>query len=116
MTFPPPSPTGECGDSLPLWWREVIGVSAMPRTQITPSGTKLWLSANDTYFWARRPGNSWPGSQLSSRRVFAEFDSRGDLVDMAVDGRSDVDVDGNEFTAICSDFLRAKDPNHPAIR
>lgn len=79
-------------------------------------GTKLWLSANDTYDWANRPGERWPCSQLSGKRVFAEFDSRGDLVDMAINGKN-IDVDVNEFNAITSDFIKAKlGKDHPAIR
>ena len=49
------------------------------RTQITDSGVKLWLSANDTHRWATRPHAAWPCSELSGKRLFAEFD-RGGLV------------------------------------
>lgn len=64
---------------------------------------KLWLSANDTYAWANRPGAAWPCSFLAGKRLFAEFDD-GDLVDYAVDGKcGEVPVD--EFNAITSDFL-----------
>ena len=70
-------------------------------------GTKIWLSARDTYAWAHRPGAAWPCSQLSDRRVFAELDAHGDLVDMALDGgRGDQDCDANEFNALVSDMLR----------
>lgn len=76
------------------------------RTKRSSSGVKLWLSANDTWRWANRPNARWPGSTLSGRRLFAEFDSRGDLIDMAIDGgKGDQDCDGNEFHAITSDFL-----------
>ena len=44
------------------------------RTQITDSGVKLWLSANDTYRWATRPRAAWPCSELAGNRLFAEFD------------------------------------------
>jgi hypothetical protein len=84
------------------------------RTIITPHSVKLWLSANDTYNWAHRTGNAWPGSDLSGRRLFAEFDGNG-LCDLAIDGRSDVDVDVNELNACTSDHLARKLPNdHPA--
>lgn len=79
-------------------------------------GTKLWASADDTYDWAHRPGESWPGSTLSGSRVFAEFDRHGDLVDFALDGRSDAECDGNELSAFTSDALRARFGTHPAIR
>jgi hypothetical protein len=75
---------------------------------IFDSGVKLWLSSNDTYRWATRPNASWPCSQLSGNRLFAEFD-KGGLVDMSVNGKS-LDVDANEFNAITSDFLATKLP------
>lgn len=74
------------------------------RVKETPSSLKLWLSAHDTYNWAHRAGASWPCSELSGHRVFAEFDANGDLVDMAIDGRT-LDCDANEFNACTSDFL-----------
>lgn len=84
------------------------------RTSITQHGTTLWLSADDTYRWASRTGASWPCSQLSGRRVRAEFDARGDLVDLAIDGgRGEQDVDGTEFNAIIADCLP---DGHPARR
>jgi hypothetical protein len=58
------------------------------RTMIFPGGVKLWLSTNDTYNWA----HNWPGSQLRGKSLFAEFD-RGGLVDVAINGRSEADVD-----------------------
>lgn len=64
---------------------------------------KLWLSANDTYDWAKR----WPCSFLSGKRLFAEFDD-GDLVDYAVDGKCGFPGDQplvDEFNAITSDFI-----------
>jgi hypothetical protein len=83
-------------------------------------GTSLWLSAQDTDDWARGEaqwgGGRWPCSQLRGKRLFAAFDSRGNLVDLAVNGRS-ADVDGGEFNAITSAALRAKcGADHPAIR
>lgn len=89
-----------------------MGAKAM-RTIITPHCVKLWLSARDTSEWANRPGESWPGSQLAGRRVFAEFDRNG-LCDLAIDGRSQ-DCDAGEFNAITSDFLRDKLPENHAL-
>lgn len=75
------------------------------------------LSARDTYDWAHRPGASWPGSQLADRRVVAEFDSRGDLVDLSIDGgRGEQDVDETEFTACTSDFIARHFPDHEAVK
>ena len=73
------------------------------RIKKTNSGTQLWLSANDTYNWAHKPGAIWPCSVLSGHRLFAEF-SNGDLVDIIIDGRSK-DCPADEFNAITSDFL-----------
>lgn len=83
------------------------------QTKIHESSVAIWLSANDTYQWAHRPGSSWPCSQLSGHRVFAAFDSNG-LYDMAIDGKSR-DCDASEFNACLSDHLRRKlPPSHPA--
>jgi len=85
------------------------------RLKTDSNGAALWLSAEETYQWAHRPQSSWPCSRLSGHRLFAAFDSRGDLVDYTVDGK-DVDLDSNEFNACVSDHLRCFDPKHPAIR
>jgi hypothetical protein len=72
-------------------------------------GTTLWLSADDTYEWAHRPGASWPCSTLSGKRLVVVFDASGNLVDMAINGgRGEQDCDGNELNAITSDMLRAR--------
>ena len=75
------------------------------RTMKGEWGVKIWVSASDTYAWATRAGSSWPCSTLSGRRVFAEFDSGGDLVDVAVDGKPADDIDGHEFSAMMDDLL-----------
>ena len=85
------------------------------KTQTTGSSVKLWLSANDTQDWARKPGASWPGSTIAGRRLFVEFDSNG-LLDMALDsGRGSQDCDGSELSAMSADFLVPVVPaDHPA--
>lgn len=84
------------------------------RVQIDENMVRLWLSANDTFYWARRPGQAWPCSEISGRRLFAEFDWNG-LLDLTVDGRHGVDIPASEFNAITSDFLSDKLPReHPA--
>ena len=67
---------------------------------------KLWLSAEDTYQWANKPGGKWPCSFIAGKRLFAEFDN-GDLVDYAVNGKTSADIDlpADEFNAITSDFI-----------
>lgn len=86
------------------------------KTQIDSRTAKLWLSASDTSDWADKPGASWPCSELSGRRLFAEFDRNG-LLDLAIDGgRGSQDCAGNELSAICADHLRAVlPPSHPAF-
>ena len=74
------------------------------RVTVTDRHIKLWISANETYAWARRPGESWPCSQLAGKRVYAEFDSNG-LCDMSINGRLK-DCDASEFNALTSDMLR----------
>jgi|DEB0MinimDraft_6_1074348.scaffolds.fasta_scaffold499611_1 hypothetical protein len=69
----------------------------------------VWLSADDTYHWARR----WPCSGLSGKRLRAEFDTNG-LLDCAVDGAYLEDLDGAELSAIVADHLADRlDPAHP---
>ena len=74
------------------------------RMERTGTTVKLWLSAKDTCFWATRPGNSWPYSELAEKRLFAEFND-GDLIDCTVNGLS-VDIPRDEFTAITDDFIK----------
>lgn len=82
------------------------------RIMITESSVKLWLSMRDTYNWATKPGACWPCSTVSNKHLFAEFDSNG-LVDVALNGRA-ADIDGAEFNAVTSDFLRDTLPkSHP---
>lgn len=64
---------------------------------------KLWASARDTYDWAHKPGAWWPCSVVSGKRLFAEF-YKGDLVDVALDGR-DAEIPADEFNAITADLL-----------
>jgi len=88
----------------------------MAQWQAADGCTQLWLTENDTLAWASRPGASWPCSTLAGRRLWAKWDAKGDLVDVEA---SDIlrGIDGVEFTAITSDFLREKyGPDHPAIR
>lgn len=89
----------------------------MRLSQTPNGGLKLWLSANDTYQWATRPGASWPCSALSNRRLFAEFEANGDLVDLVIDGgRGEQDCPGDELNAIATDHIASRFPDHPAVR
>ena len=80
------------------------------------SGLKVWLSANDTYRWATREGQCWPGSELSGKRVFAESGKNGDLVDVAIDGRAGVEVDATELNACLSDHIAIRYPSPQKMR
>lgn len=73
------------------------------------STIKLWLDAEDTWQWARRPGDLWPCSYIAGKTLYAEF-SNGDLVDYALDGSSDeaLNVSSDEFIAITSDFITGR--------
>ena len=71
----------------------------------------IWLSANDTYNWAR----NWPASELSNKRLMAQFDYRGNLIDVTIDGRSG-DCPLDEFNSICYDHIKQKYPNHPVVK
>lgn len=84
------------------------------RLVVSESGFQVWISAQETADWARRPGESWPCSFLAGRRVFAEFDSGG-LVDLVIDGgRGDQDAPGDEFSAMIADLVGNKLPqDHP---
>lgn len=85
-------------------------------TKTPDGGLKVWLSANDTYQWATRPGASWPCSALESKVVFAEFDGKGDLVDHNLVEKGLEDCSGDEFNACLTDHIASKYPDHPALR
>ena len=63
----------------------------------------MWLSAAETERWAERPGNRWPCSQLSGRRLRVDVDATG-IYDLAINGKC-ADCDGRELDAIVSDHL-----------
>lgn len=72
------------------------------------TGYTLWLSADDTYNWARRPGAAWPCSTTSHNRLVVEVDSNG-LCGLAVNGKDDNgEIDSNELEAIVADHLPTK--------
>lgn len=68
-----------------------------------PYGTvTLAASREQLTRWARRPGESWPCSDLAGlRSLWAQFDSRGDLVDISHPGAED--IAGHEFDAWADD-------------
>lgn len=85
------------------------------KTLIHDNTVTLWLSANDTYNWARKSGAAWPCSDLSGRRLVACFDRNG-LCDFSIDGgRGSQEVSSDELSAICADHLTRKlSRKHPA--
>jgi len=79
--------------------------------RVQDSGTMVtvWISADETYEWARR----WPCSELSGHRIRASFDSGG-LFDLAIDGREAPDVPAGELSACVADHLAQRlNPEHP---
>jgi hypothetical protein len=93
----------------------MVGVLTM-RVIVTTNSIKLWASARDTAEWAQRPTQRWPCSTLSGHRFFVEFDRNG-LLDFALDGKIDADVDAHELSCCASDLLKLTGhvpPNHPA--
>lgn len=78
------------------------------RLKVHDDGSKLlWLSADDTWYWANNPGALWPCSFLSGKRLFVKFDANGDLVDLIVNGgRGDQDCPSDELNAMTEDFLK----------
>ncbi len=55
------------------------------RTRIDENAVTIWLSAQETGDWARRPGAAWPYSHLADRRLMASYDTNG-LCDLTVNG------------------------------
>jgi len=80
----------------------------MAKIRKTKQGVDIWLSANDTYNWAHRAGNSWLCSYLSGKRLFVQLDSKGDLMDYTINGKTDSNCPSDEFNAIIADYT--KDP------
>lgn len=78
----------------------------MPHVIETPDGYRMRLSPDDTWDWAHRPGALWPCSETAGHSLTVVVDSVG-LCEIAVDGREEIDLDGNELDAIVSDFLPA---------
>jgi len=74
---------------------------------------QIWASNQDTERWANRDGSAWPCSTIRGHRVFAEFDTNDDLIDLRIDGgdsnpetglyNHNLFIDGNELMAFLSD-------------
>ena len=84
------------------------------RTHITPDQITLWLSKRDTYDWARKFDAAWPCSTIAGKSLMAVFDDNG-LGFITINGNADGELDGGEFNAITSDFLRAELPEDHAL-
>ena len=69
----------------------------------------IWASSTDTYKWANRPGDSWPCSTISDKRLFIQLD-KGDIIDLTVNGKQDNGlIDGYELSAFINDILKETD-------
>lgn len=87
------------------------------RAKQDPGGTRIWISARESYAWANKVGARWPCSELEGTRVFAEWDSSGNLVALAIDGDESAECGAAELNALTSDFLRERfGAHHVAIR
>lgn len=57
----------------------------MPRIeQVGDNGIVLYLSADDTYKWAHRPGRMWPCSRAADRHIKIHIDRDGNKGDIEV--------------------------------
>lgn len=74
-------------------------------------GYTLWLSANDTYWWATGQGpngKTWPCSTCQGKRLVVCVDDNG-LWNLFVNGRDQYpqedEISGDELDAIVADHL-----------
>lgn len=74
------------------------------KAQPDNTGYIMWLSADDTYTWAHKPGAAWPGSVVSGWRLRVQVDSNG-LCDYFVE-TNPTDISA-ELEAIIDDHLPA---------
>jgi len=99
-------------------------VSIAERTEFgtvrTYASGSVSVSANGAqlYAWSHRPGAAWPCSYLDDcEDVTADFDSRGDLVDLIASPDETIDIPGDELSAWSTDVLIAAGMgDHPAVR
>jgi len=68
---------------------------------VTNGYTKVWISSVETTKWAR---NNWPGSYVRGKRIYAEFEPNGDLVDVTANGHS-YEGTAAEFDALITDMV-----------
>lgn len=77
------------------------------KIQKTENGTKIFLSKNDTWKWAMKPGCLWPNSTLSDRRIYVELASNEDIVDIRINGRyPSKNIDHHELKSLLKDILK----------
>ena len=71
--------------------------------------TQLFLSTEDTRHWKK----SWPLSYLAGKRLFAEWDSDGNLTELKINGEDDANVKLDELNALFAENLPE---DHPSQR
>lgn len=76
------------------------------KIQKTENGTKIFLSKNDSWRWAMRPGRSWPCSTLSDKRIYVELASNNDIIDVRINGRNPKNIDSHELRSLLKDILK----------
>lgn len=70
---------------------------------VADHGITVYAIEPETYDWAHRPGACWPGSDLSSTTVHADFDRTG-LVDLI--RWEDDDLSASELSAWAFDAVQ----------
>lgn len=63
---------------------------------------KCWLSVQDVKDWIHKPNSYWPCSTLNGKRIYFEI-SRGDLVDLNINGKTSINYDGYEMQVLIQD-------------
>jgi len=80
--------------------------------------TKVTVSAAVTQAWAdgEITGAKWPCSSLAGKRVRAEFDCDGNLVDLIINGKYRANGTGAELDALLEDVIGTANPACPHTR
>lgn len=80
--------------------------------------TKVTVSAAVTQAWAngKITGTKWPGSSLAGKRIRAEFDRDGNLVDLVINGKYRANATSAELDALLEDVIGTAHPACPHTR
>jgi len=80
------------------------------RIEAGKGGYTVLISARETTEWANRAEAVWPCSTLRGRRIRAELDRSGNLIDFKIDGfrRPAGNTDLHELETLLNDFIRER--------